>query len=209
MRRAIGQHNRGILKQGYLLKKSEVFKKWNLRYFILRKECLCYYQTEQESKENAPKELIFFNDMSLYIDELPDKQTKYCIRIVKKSVSHKTASRTYLLCSFSEEERNEWMSEILHAKGIALVVDPTSWIVNQQTSTECLDFDQPSLASAAKRPSAKEVLQKCRRKLSLGRRMRHFPSCMSLYDLNANKTFTVNPHWKNTLMNLTAEAIVV
>ena len=183
MRRAFGEHNRGVLKQGYLLKKSEVFKKWKLRYFVLSKECLCYYRTEQESKENAPKELIFFNDMSLYIVELPDKQTKYCIRIVKKSVSQKIASRTYLLCSFSEEERSEWMSEILHAKAIALVVDPASWIVNQETSTERLDFEQASTASAAKRPSAKEVLQKYRLKLSLLRRIRYSPSCLSLYDL--------------------------
>ena len=71
-------NNERILKHGYLLKQSDLLKQWNLRYFVLSKECLCYYKTEEQSVEDVPKEVIFFNDMSLYIDELPEKQTKYC-----------------------------------------------------------------------------------------------------------------------------------
>ena len=194
-----------VLKRGYLLKQSEVLKQWHLRYFVLSKECLCYYRTEQESKENAPKELIFFNDISLYIDELPDKQTKYCIKIVKKSLSPKLATRTIFLCCFSEHERNEWLSQILHAKAIALVVDPAAWIGSQDTSTECLDFEPPPIsASAARRASAKHVLQRCRRKLSLGGNTRaDSPSRLILDDLNINrrrKSIPMNQEWRNTLM---------
>ena len=194
-----------VLKHGYLLKQSEVLKQWHLRYFVLSKECLCYYRTEKESKEDAPKELIFFNDMSLYIDELPDKQTKYCLKIVKKSLSPgKIATRTLFLCCFSEHERNEWLSQILHAKAITLVVDPTAWIGNQEASTERLDSELPISARAARLASAKEALHRCRRKFSLGGSTRpDSPSCLILDDLNLNrrrKSTPVNQEWRNTLM---------
>ena len=200
MKRRDGYQKIGILKQGYLLKKSELLKQWNLRYFVLSKECLCYYRNEQESKTDAPKEFIFFNDMSLYIEELPDKHTKYCLKIVKESLSPKTSSRTYLLCCFSEEERNEWLSQILLAKAMALVMDPTAWIKNQDTQTEVLNFELPNLARADRITSAKEVLRRCQRKLSLRRnRILRSPSCTSVFDLNANNIFAVK---SNTLMNL-------
>ena len=51
-----GEMKQAILKCGYLLKKSEVLKKWNLRYFVLSRECLCYYQNEEESRTGVPTE---------------------------------------------------------------------------------------------------------------------------------------------------------
>ncbi|KAJ7377568.1 hypothetical protein OS493_028126 [Desmophyllum pertusum] len=195
---------RSPLKQGYLLKQSDVLKQWHRRYFVLTKECLCYYRTEKESLEHAPKEVIFFNDMSLYIDELPDKQTKYCLRLVKRSLSPKITARTFFLCCFSEPERNEWLSQILHAKAIALVVDPTAWMGRQEASTEDMDFELSSSGSSVtKITSAKEVLQKCRHRLSLitGSRdslIRLFPE-----DLNINserKSITLNHEWRNVIM---------
>ncbi|KAL9959447.1 hypothetical protein ACROYT_G032772 [Oculina patagonica] len=176
-----------ILKHGYLLKQSEVLKQWHLRYFVLSKECLCYYRTEKESLENAPKEVIFFNDMSLYIDELPEKQTKYCLKLVKRSLSSKITARTFFLCCFSEHERNEWLSQILQAKAIALVVDPTAWMGNQEASTEEMDFELANSSSSAKLASAKEILQKCRRKLSLGGNPRDSPSSLFLDDFSLNR----------------------
>lgn len=194
-----------ILKHGYLLKQSEVLKQWHLRYFVLSKESLCYYRTEKESLENAPKEVIFFNDMSLYIDELPDKQTKYCLKLVKRSLSSKITARTFFLCCFSEHERNEWLSQILHAKAIALVVDPTAWMGNQEASTEDMDFELAnSGSSAARLASAKEVLQKCKRKLSLGGNVRNSPSALFLDDFSINgrrkSTPRLNQEWRKTLM---------
>ena len=202
MKGASDHHNQDILKHGYLLKKSEVLKKWNLRYFVLSKECLCYYRNEKESvRDDAPKELIFFNDMSVYIDELPDRQTKYCLKIVKKALSPKSASRTYLLSCFSEEERNEWLSAILYAKAISLVKDPKAWIGSrQETSTEELDFEFARFTLAVSLSfSAKEVLQRCRHTLSLSRNIPRSPSCFSVYDLNANKRLAVNSHWRNAI----------
>ncbi|KAL9959446.1 hypothetical protein ACROYT_G032771 [Oculina patagonica] len=160
------------LKDGYLLKQSEVLKQWHRRYFVLSKECLCYYRTEKESLEDAPKEVIFFNDMSLYIDELPDKHIKYCLRIVKRSLSPKIPARTFLLCCFSELERNEWLTQILQAKAMALVSDPTAWMGSkrQKQTTEPLDFELANSGQSNVRfSSAKDVLQKCRSKLSLSR----------------------------------------
>ena len=195
-----------VLKRGYLLKQSEVFKQWHLRYFVLNKECLCYYRNEQESLEDgAPKEFIFFNDMSLYIDELPDKHTKYCLKIVKKSLSPKMSSRTLFLCCFAEHERNDWLSQILHAKAIALVVDPTAWIGNQETSAEGLDSSElPNTPRAARPASAKQALQRYRRKFSLGGNTRSVPpSCLILDDFSVHrrrKSTAMLEEWRKTLM---------
>ena len=195
-----------ILKRGYLLKQSEVLKQWHLRYFILSKECLCYYRNEEDSQENEPKELIFFNDMSLYIDELPDKQTKYCLKIVKRSLSPKVASRMIFLCCFSEYERNEWLSQMLHAKAISLVVDPASWIGNQEDSTEHSNSAWVSNSlRKGRRTSATQILQKCRRKFSLGGNISgvYSSSCRIFDDLDINKrrkSIAVRQEWRNTLM---------
>ncbi len=206
MKSASENPNERVLKHGYLLKQSEVLKQWHLRYFVLSKECLCYYRTEKESLENAPKEVIFFNDMSLYIDELPEKQTKYCLKLVKRSLSSKITARTFFLCCFSEHERNEWLSQILQAKAIALVVDPTAWMGNQEASTEEMDFELANSSSSVKRASAKEILQKCRRKLSLGGNPRDSPSSLFLDDFGLNRrrksTPRLSQEWRNTLMVL-------
>ncbi|XP_020607773.1 pleckstrin homology domain-containing family A member 2-like [Orbicella faveolata] len=189
------------LKHGYLLKQSEVLKQWHLRYFVLSKECLCYYRTEKESLESAPKEVIYFNDMSLYIDELPDKQTKYCLKLVKRSLSSKITTRTFFLCCFSEHERNEWLSQILQAKAIALVVDPTTWRGNQEN----MDSELVNSGSSVRLASAKEIIQKCRRKISSGGSTRgDSPSMLFLDDFSVNKrrksTSCLSQEWRNTLM---------
>ena len=201
MKAANGQ----ILQAGYLLKQSrDVLKQWNRRYFVLSKECLCYYHSEEESLASAPKEVIFFNDMSLYIDELPDKQTKYCLRIVKRSLSPKITDRTFLLCCSSQEERNDWLTQILHAKALALVVDPTAWVEGkrQEKSTEDVDFEFPTSSgqTSVRFTSAKEVLQKCRRKLSLGTRA--FPiSVDPEHVMNRRpKSITLSHDWRNVIM---------
>lgn len=198
-------NNERILKHGYLLKQSDLLKQWNLRYFVLSKECLCYYRTEKQSVEEVPKEVIFFNDMSLYIDELPDKQTRYCLKLVKRSVSAgKIGTRTFHLCCFSEHERNEWLSQILHAKAIALVVDPTTWMGSQEASKDDMDLRLADSASGVKFTSARVILQKCRRKLSLSANTRDSRSCLFLDDCNVKRrrksTPRLSQEWRNTLM---------
>ena len=198
-------HQRRTLKHGYLLKQSEVLKQWHLRYFVLSKECLCYYRTEKESLESAPKEVIFFNDMSLYVDELPDKQTKYCLKLVKRSLSPKITARTFFMCCFSEHERNEWLSQILQAKAIALVVDPATWMGNQEASPMNMDFELVNSGSSMGLASAKEIFKKCRRKISSsGSTKGDSPSLLFLDDFSVNRrrksTSYLNQEWRNTLM---------
>ena len=194
------------LKHGYLLKQSEVLKQWHLRYFVLSKECLCYYRSEKESLESAPKEVIFFNDMSLYIDELPDKQTKYCLKLVKRPLSARITARTFFLSCFSEHERNEWLSQILQATAIALVVDPATWMGNQEASAKDTDFELVNSGSSVGLTSAKEIFQKCRRKISSGSHGSTRDSANSLFldDFNVNKrrksTPCLSQEWRNTLM---------
>ena len=178
------------LKQGYLLKQSEILKQWHLRYFVLSKE--------------APKEVIFFNDMSLYIDEQADKHTKYCLRLVKRSVSAgKIANRTFFLSCFSQDERNEWLSQILLAKAMALVADPTALIGKRETSTEHMDFELTTSGKYVRLPATKELLLKCRQKLMLVSGSRNslgrlFPENLDNSEL---KSFTLNlQHWRTSLM---------
>ena len=203
---AKGNQKGTTLKHGYLLKQSEVLKQWHLRYFVLSKECLCYYRTEKESLERAPREVIFFNDMSLYIDELPDKQTKYCLKLVKRSLSPKITARTFFLCCFSEHERDEWLSQILQAKAIALVVDPATWMGTREASAKNMDFELVNSGSSMRLTSAKEIFQKCRRKISSGSRGSTRDSANSLFldDFNINKrrrsTPCLSQEWRNTLM---------
>lgn len=203
MERTSKKQNRCILKKGYLLKKSELLKKWNLRYFVLSKECLCYYESELKSNEDAPKELIFFNDMSVYIDELPGKHTKYCIKIVKKPLSSKVTPRAYTVCCFTEEERNEWLAQILLAKAMALVMDP-AWVGNSESPSDISNLERSKSAPESYFTSARDVIQKCRRKLTLKGSLRHSPSCTSFSDLNANMNLSVNSHWKGTLTSISA-----
>lgn len=201
---AKGNQKGTTLKRGYLLKQSEVLKQWHLRYFVLSKECLCYYRTEKESLESAPKEVIFFNDMSLYVDELPDKQTKYCLKLVKRSLSPKITARTFFMCCFSEHERNEWLSQILQAKAIALVVDPATWMGNQEASAVNMDFELVNSGSSMGLASAKEIFKKCRRKISSGSTKGDSPSLLFLDDFSVNRrrksTSYLNQEWRNTLM---------
>ena len=155
--------------------------------------------------ESAPKEVIFFNDMSLYVDELPDKQTKYCLKLVKRSLSPKITARTFFMCCFSEHERNEWLSQILQAKAIALVVDPATWMGNQEASPMNMDFELVNSGSSMGLASAKEIFKKCRRNISSGGSTKgDSPSLLFLDDFSVNRrrksTSYLNQEWRNTLM---------
>ena len=210
-----------ILKDGYLLKQSDVLRQWHLRYFVLSKECLCYYRTEQESitQLEPPKGLIFFNDMSLYVEELPDKQTKYCLRIVKRSAVDQKTTRTFYLCCFCEQERNEWLAQILQAKAIALVVNPASWMDSNHTATNT-QSDGPSdfnpLGSSAGSDvvaSAKQVLRRYRRKLSLGSSHVSSTSFAMVDDLclerRGHPKTKMSTCWRNTLADMSIQSIMV
>ena len=156
------KQNMNVLKTGYLLKQSEL-RQWQRRYFVLTKGSLCYYRKEENAVRDAPRGLIFFNDMSLYIEDIFDKQPKYCLKIVKHSVTTPKIPRTFTLCSFSQQERNEWLSQILLAKATALVLD-RSWMGGndpEKTNTTPKGCASPMM-------TARGAIQKYRRRLSVG-----------------------------------------
>lgn len=203
-----------ILKHGYLRKKSGVLKKWKLGYFALGKDCLCCYHNEKEWEEGIPKEIIFFNDISVYILDIMDTQPRYCIKIVKKTHSNKMVHRkTHLFCSFCEEERNKWLSEILYAKAITFICDPNECTSKNEKISKRKSSNVESSSSSSEVESgsvitnSQGVLKRHRRKSWSGAGHRDATSWVNLYQFNlsgnsSTKTPTVNLDWKNKVMLL-------
>lgn len=203
-----------ILKHGYLRKKSGVLKKWKLGYFALGKDCLCCYHNEKEWEEGIPKEIIFFNDISVYILDILDTQPRYCIKIVKKTHSNKMVHRkTHLFCSFCEEERNKWLSEILYAKAITFICDPNECTSKNEKISKRKSSNVESSSSSSEVESgslitnSQGVLKRHRRKSWSGAGHRDATSWVNLYQFNfsgnsSTKTPTVNLDWKNKVMLL-------
>lgn len=197
----IKEKNEAIMKDGYLLKQGDVLKvQWHLRYFVLNKECLCYYKNEEESIEQVPRGVIFFNDMSLFVEDVAceKSKTKYCLKIVKRSTNN--SNRTLVIATFCEEERNAWLAQLLLAKAIALVCD-RSWIggndpeIRPRTKTPSTSptFYTEKLATA------KQAIKRCGRRLSGSSR----GGC-SFDEISNRKRSTTNVAWRNTLIDLTA-----
>lgn len=110
-----------IFKCGYLFKKSGVLKKWKFGYFVFEKNCLCCYGIEKEWIEGVFKEVIFFNNILVYILNILS-YFRYCIKIVKRICFNKIVfCIIYFLCCLCEEERNKWLYEILYVKVIILL----------------------------------------------------------------------------------------
>lgn len=174
-------------------------KQWHFRYFVLSKECLCYYRTELESKCEGPKEIIFFNDMSVYVEDIPDKRTRYCLKIVKRFPTALKAPRSLVICCLNEDERNAWLSNILQAKAISLVCD-CSWVNERKRSrSDGSTSSQSSTNSSSERSTAKEVLHRCKRKLSLGANRASY----SFDELCRGRSKTnLSSRWRNTLMDI-------
>ncbi|XP_031562049.1 SH3 domain-binding protein 2-like [Actinia tenebrosa] len=194
----IRENTDAVLKDGYLLKQGDVIKvQWHLRYFVLTKECLCYYKSEEDSDEDVPKGVIFFNDMSLFVEDISsEKQSKkkFCLRIVKRSTN--SSNRTLVISTFSEEERNDWLAHILLAKAMSLVCDQ-SWIGGNDP--EKIEQKSPTASISSysdKFASAKEVLHRCKRRLSGSNR----GGC-NLEELN-RRSKNLNPTWRHTLIDL-------
>lgn len=107
---AILNSEKGILKEGYLFKQSRhVWKLWKARYFVLQTNGLVYYKEKSDLEcAGRPLGVLTFRDMSMHIEEVGEKKRKYCLKIHSEG-------KNYLLCCFSEEERNGWMTAILTA----------------------------------------------------------------------------------------------
>lgn len=98
-----------------------------------------------------------------------------------------------MVCCLNEDERNSWLSKILHAKAISLVND-RSWVNERQRSGS-----EGSTDSCPERSTVKEVLHRCKRKLSLGSNRASY----SLEEFCRSRARTnLNSHWRNTLMDI-------
>jgi len=195
----ISENPESILKNGYLLKQGDIIKlQWHLRYFVLTKECLCYYKKEENSEQDVPKGVIFFNDMSLFVEDIAsDKaKTKFCLKIVKRSTN--MSNRTLVLSTFCEDERNQWLAQMLLAKAMALVCD-RSWIGAGNDSESKPRPKSPTVNNRSELFStAKGVLNKCRRRLSSSNRR----GC-SFEELSTRKRSKSNLAWRYTMADLT------
>lgn len=197
----IRENTDAILKDGYLLKQGDVIKvQWHLRYFVLTKECLCYYKNEEDSDQDVPKGVIFFNDMSLFMEDISSERqnkTKYCLRIVKRSTN--TSNRTLVISTFCEDERNDWLANILLAKAMSLVCDQ-SWIGGNDPERMEVPKSPTRKGSISnysdKFASAKEVLHRCKRRLSGSNR----GGCN--FEELSRRSSNLNPTWRHTLIDL-------
>ncbi|EGC32113.1 hypothetical protein DICPUDRAFT_38849 [Dictyostelium purpureum] len=93
-----------IKHEGYLTKEGGGFKSWKKRWFILRGGDLSYYKTKGET---VPLGIIHLNT-SGHIKNSDRKKRVNGFEV-------QTPSRTYFLCSETEEERTKWI-EILIAE---------------------------------------------------------------------------------------------
>ncbi|ORX48121.1 hypothetical protein BCR36DRAFT_82539 [Piromyces finnis] len=93
-----------IVRQGYLLRQSMKYKTWKKRWFVLRNGKLTCYKNEKEYV------VIFIIPLSETLDiietEKPvSKSHKYCFKVI-------TEGKTMLLCSETEEDCNNWISDL-------------------------------------------------------------------------------------------------
>ena len=101
-----------IYREGYLFKQSRSMRKfWKTRYFVLRNDGLLYFRSINE-KDGAPLGIIPLTRLSVHIDSIDTKRKpKFCLRLASRHFYFKT----FCLCCFSNEERNNWLTALLTA----------------------------------------------------------------------------------------------
>lgn len=101
-----------IYREGYLFKQSrKMWKFWKTRYFVLRSDGLFYFRSKLD-KDGKALGVIPLRRLSVHIDEVKGKgKPQYCLRL-GSGHSFKTF---YCLCSFSNDERNLWLTSLLTA----------------------------------------------------------------------------------------------
>ncbi|KAG0150277.1 hypothetical protein CROQUDRAFT_38563 [Cronartium quercuum f. sp. fusiforme G11] len=97
--------NEEIIQDGYLEKKGERRKRWQKRWFVLRKTSLVYYKND---KEYRLLRMIPLTDIHTCA-EVQVKQHDYTFGIV-------TSARTYYVRAKTRAERDTWTSKVTEAK---------------------------------------------------------------------------------------------
>ncbi|KAF4079710.1 hypothetical protein AMELA_G00181350 [Ameiurus melas] len=93
-------HN--VLKKGYMLKKGNVRRNWNERWFVLKPGSLAYYISEDQKEKKGEVQL----DGSCVVETMPDKEGRRCLFCVK------TPGRTYEMSASDQKQRVEWIQAL-------------------------------------------------------------------------------------------------
>ena len=109
----LGADYKGVIyREGYLFKQSRSMRKfWKTRYFVLRNDGLLYFRSNLD-KDSAPLGVIPLTKLSVHIDSIDTKsKPKFCLRLASRHFYFKT----FCLCCFSNEERDNWLTALLTA----------------------------------------------------------------------------------------------
>ncbi|XP_065207786.1 sesquipedalian-1 [Planococcus citri] len=89
-------------KEGYLMKKGEVNKGFQKRWFVLKGNLLFYFEKRYDKE---PLGLIILEGCTIELDE-NDAQFSF------KIVFHGAGNRTYVLCADNQESMEQWMKSL-------------------------------------------------------------------------------------------------
>ena len=103
-------HSKGD-QEGFLLKKGELNKGFQRRYFVLRGNLLFYFEKEHDRE---PVGVIIVENCR--IELCTNEVSPFAFQILFDGIG----TRTYVLSAESEESMNEWMTKLIHAKYIYL-----------------------------------------------------------------------------------------
>ena len=100
-----------IVKEGFLCKKGGVIKSWSRRYFILNRQCLCYFKRELSLTEDAdlqPMGRVFLSDVVNIETDGVEKKKSFVFAL-------HTKKRAVLLQASNDEDKEKWISAIRQA----------------------------------------------------------------------------------------------
>ena len=124
-----------IDKEGYLLKKGDVGKSVQRRWFVLKGNLLFYFEKKQDKE---PLGVVVLEACSVQASA----QTKYAFEISFDG----QGTRTYVMVADNDEDMQSWLKAISHAsyEYLRSIVDELQRRVNVLTSSSKIDGEQVS-----------------------------------------------------------------
>jgi len=102
-----------LLKEGFLLKRGEIIKKWVRRYSVLNPQCLCLFKKETHSEDAEPMGRVFLDDIINIENEASGKKKPFCF-CLQTDNGHKR--KNIYFSASNDAERLEWVDCIKNAK---------------------------------------------------------------------------------------------
>ena len=100
-----------IVKEGFLCKKGGLIKSWSRRYFVLNRQCLCYFKRALSGMEDAdlqPMGRVFLSDVVNIETDSVEKKKAFVFAL-------HTRKRGVLLQASNEDDKDKWIAAIRHA----------------------------------------------------------------------------------------------